>query len=153
MGMAALAMIAWMFWDGVRAGFRNPDSHDRESLFPGLAVAGVVWAVTNLFTPVMVRESGPLVMIVLGLLWQGRKVESTAAQAARGPLPWARPAEIAVVLGIILGPIADGELIRTYQRFDGDLTVFFTRPISLAFVIMSVLGLAFPYVVKKAKKE
>jgi putative tricarboxylic transport membrane protein len=60
---------------------------------------------------------------------------------------------IAVVLGIILGPIADGELIRTYQRFDGDLTVFFTRPISLAFVIMSILGLAFPYIVKKAKNK
>jgi len=59
---------------------------------------------------------------------------------------------IAVVLGIILGPIADGELIRTYQRFAGDLTVFFTRPISLAFVIMSILGLAFPYIVRQAKK-
>jgi putative tricarboxylic transport membrane protein len=56
---------------------------------------------------------------------------------------------VAVVLGIILGPIADGELIRTYQRFGGDLTVFFTRPISLVLVLLTILGLVFPYLIRR----
>jgi putative tricarboxylic transport membrane protein len=56
---------------------------------------------------------------------------------------------VAVVLGIILGPIADGELIRTYQRFPGELTVFFTRPISLILFILTIGGLAFPYLMRK----
>jgi putative tricarboxylic transport membrane protein len=56
---------------------------------------------------------------------------------------------VAVVLGIILGPIADGELIRTYQRFPGELTVFFTRPISLVLFILTLAGLVFPYLIRK----
>jgi putative tricarboxylic transport membrane protein len=56
---------------------------------------------------------------------------------------------VAVVLGIILGPIADGELIRTYQRFPGELSVFFTRPISLILFILTLGGLAFPYLIKR----
>jgi len=59
---------------------------------------------------------------------------------------------IAVVLGIILGPIADAELIRTHQLFAGDLTVFFTRPISLALVILSVMAVALPYLLRRRKK-
>jgi putative tricarboxylic transport membrane protein len=59
---------------------------------------------------------------------------------------------IAIVLGIILGPIADAELMHTYQRFAGDLTVFFTRPISLALVIMSILGIVFPYLIKRRRR-
>jgi putative tricarboxylic transport membrane protein len=58
---------------------------------------------------------------------------------------------IAVVLGIILGPIADRELIHTNQLFAGDLSVFFTRPISLALVVMSTLAVAFPYLVRRRR--
>lgn len=54
---------------------------------------------------------------------------------------------IAVVLGFILGDIVDSELIRVFQRY-GDITPFFTRPVSLIFVILSALGLASPYIMK-----
>jgi putative tricarboxylic transport membrane protein len=60
---------------------------------------------------------------------------------------------IAVVLGIILGPIADAELIRTYQLSAGDLTIFFTRPISLVLMILSVFAVAFPYLARRRKRR
>ena len=59
---------------------------------------------------------------------------------------------IAVVLGIILGPIADNELIHTHQLFAGDLSVFFTRPISLALLCMSIFAVAFPYILRRLRK-
>ncbi|MCX7560617.1 tripartite tricarboxylate transporter permease [Sulfitobacter sp. F26204] len=46
---------------------------------------------------------------------------------------------IAVVLGIVLGPILDAELLRTYQTFGRiDLWIFLARPVSL--VLLSLLG-------------
>lgn len=66
----------------------------------------------------------PAVMVVFGVLgWLLKRYDYPA---------------IAVILGLILGPMVDAELIRTLQRFDGDLTVFFTRPISLALLLASV---------------
>jgi putative tricarboxylic transport membrane protein len=58
---------------------------------------------------------------------------------------------IAVVLGIILGPIADAELIRTHQLSAGDLTIFFTRPISLVLAILSILAVALPQWARRRK--
>jgi len=55
---------------------------------------------------------------------------------------------IAVILGIILGPIADVELLKTYQRFAGDWSVFFTRPISLVLFLMSFFGVLLPFFLK-----
>ncbi len=52
---------------------------------------------------------------------------------------------IATVLGIILGPIADKELLRTAQRFGGDWSIFFTRPISLVLLLLAVLGILLPF--------
>lgn len=46
---------------------------------------------------------------------------------------------IAVVLGIVLGPILDAELLRTYQTFGGlSLSIFLDRPVSL--VLLALLG-------------
>lgn len=60
---------------------------------------------------------------------------------------------IAVVLGLILGPIADAELLRTAQRFAGDYTVFFTRPISLTILIITIVGSFSPYIIDRIKKK
>lgn len=50
---------------------------------------------------------------------------------------------VALVLGIVLGPIADNELIRTFERFGKDwFFAFFTRPISLILVVVMVILLA-----------
>lgn len=46
---------------------------------------------------------------------------------------------IAVVLGIVLVPILDAELLRTYQAYRSiDLSVFVNRPVS--FVMLLLLG-------------
>lgn len=58
---------------------------------------------------------------------------------------------IAIVLGIILGPIADAELIHTYQLFAGDFTVIFVRPISLALVVLTILALILPQLVRRLR--
>ncbi|UXX83162.1 tripartite tricarboxylate transporter permease [Roseovarius pelagicus] len=50
---------------------------------------------------------------------------------------------IAVVLGIVLGPILDAELLRTYQTFDGiGLSVFIGRPVSLVLIALLLFSLA-----------
>ena len=47
---------------------------------------------------------------------------------------------IAVILGIIIAPILDGQLLRTFQS-GYDFTVFFTRPVSLILVILLFVSL------------
>ncbi|WP_375569174.1 tripartite tricarboxylate transporter permease [Ahrensia marina] len=48
-----------------------------------------------------------------------------------------------LVLGIILGALLDKSLRRGLTLSDGDLTPFFTRPISAVFVIIIILSIAF----------
>lgn len=50
---------------------------------------------------------------------------------------------IATVLGIILGPIADNELIRVNQIFSGNYLEIFTRPVTLALLLMSIGSLSY----------
>ncbi len=59
---------------------------------------------------------------------------------------------IAVVLGLVLGPIADSELMRAVEMY-GDQTffAFFQRPISLIMVIVTVAAVASPYIMKKSE--
>jgi len=45
---------------------------------------------------------------------------------------------IAFVLGIILGPIAEENLIRSLQISDGSFGIFLTRPLSLLLVLAFV---------------
>lgn len=53
---------------------------------------------------------------------------------------------VAMVLGIVLGPIADAELIRSAMRYGPEFYIqFFRRPISLALVVVITLGLVGPY--------
>jgi len=60
---------------------------------------------------------------------------------------------IAVVLGIILGPIADSELIRTTIRYRGDYSIFFKRPISIGLIIATILMLIIPYIIKRRRQN
>ncbi|WP_456267496.1 tripartite tricarboxylate transporter permease [Kushneria sp. AK178] len=43
-----------------------------------------------------------------------------------------------VILGLILGPIAESNLRRGLQAFEGDWTPFVTRPISLTFLVIAM---------------
>jgi len=47
---------------------------------------------------------------------------------------------IAVILGLVLAPILDDQLLRIYQS-GYDFTVFFTRPISLVLLILILVSL------------
>jgi putative tricarboxylic transport membrane protein len=49
-----------------------------------------------------------------------------------------------LVLGTILGPLAEGNFMTTMVSFDNDWTVFFTRPISGTILALSVVGLLWP---------
>jgi putative tricarboxylic transport membrane protein len=51
-----------------------------------------------------------------------------------------------LVLGTILGPLAETNFMTTMVSFDNDWTVFFTRPISGAILALAGLGLAWPVV-------
>ncbi len=49
-----------------------------------------------------------------------------------------------LVLGTILGPIAEANFMTTMVSFDNDWTVFFTRPISAVILALSAAGLLWP---------
>ena len=51
-----------------------------------------------------------------------------------------------LVLGTILGPIAENNFMTTMVSFDNDWTVFFTRPISASILALAILGLAWPVI-------
>src|SRR5699024_6294001 len=42
-----------------------------------------------------------------------------------------------IILGLVLGPIAESEFRRSMQMSSGDFTVFFTRPISLTLLSLT----------------
>lgn len=60
---------------------------------------------------------------------------------------------MAVVLGIILGPIADSEILRTTIRYRGDYTIFFQRPISIGLIVVIILMVVAPYIIKRRREN
>jgi len=61
-----------------------------------------------------------------------------------------------LVLGTILGPLAESNFMTTMVSFDNDWTVFFRRPISGSILVLAVLGLLWPVarsVVAHLRKE
>jgi putative tricarboxylic transport membrane protein len=50
-----------------------------------------------------------------------------------------------LVLGTILGPLTENAFMTTMVSFNNDWTVFFTRPISGTILVISIVGLAFPF--------
>jgi putative tricarboxylic transport membrane protein len=56
-----------------------------------------------------------------------------------------------LMIGLLLGSIADYQIVQTYISFKGDMTVLFTRPISLAIWILCILFIILPRLPKKRK--
>ena len=50
-----------------------------------------------------------------------------------------------LVLGTILGPLTENAFMTTMVSFNNDWTVFFTRPISGTILVISIIGLALPF--------
>lgn len=49
-----------------------------------------------------------------------------------------------MVLGTILGPLAETSFLRSMIRYGNDWTVFFSRPISCVFLLLAIIAFAFP---------
>ncbi|WP_173934706.1 tripartite tricarboxylate transporter permease [Chelativorans sp. Marseille-P2723] len=56
-----------------------------------------------------------------------------------------------VIIGMILGPFAEQQFRRALTISQGDVSVFFTRPISLTLIIIAVLSLLTPYFISVAR--
>ncbi|ULT59040.1 tripartite tricarboxylate transporter permease [Neobacillus drentensis] len=58
-----------------------------------------------------------------------------------------------LVLGLVLGPMVENNLRRALTISNGDYGVFFTRPISLVFLLITALWLVIPFMMKRKGKE
>jgi len=57
-----------------------------------------------------------------------------------------------VIIGMILGPLAEQEFRRAMTISQGDLTIFFTRPLSLTLLVIAALAVAGPFIGKLMRK-
>lgn len=57
-----------------------------------------------------------------------------------------------VVLGLVLGPIVEGNFMRSVIKTNWDLGQFFTRPISATLIVLTILLLAYPLLAKGVKR-
>lgn len=57
-----------------------------------------------------------------------------------------------LVLGLVLGPMIENNMRRALTISDGDYSLFFTRPLSLTFLIITALWLLIPVLLKKRGK-
>lgn len=58
-----------------------------------------------------------------------------------------------IILGLILGDLAEKNLQRALVISDGSLSIFFTRPISLVLIVISVFSLLWPIISPILKKN
>jgi putative tricarboxylic transport membrane protein len=89
-------------------------------LFPAIMVFSAIgiYSANNLSFDIYLAA----LFAVVGILWR---------LLGCSPIP--------MLLGFVLGPIMEENLRRALQVSDGDPTVFFTRPISLAFLVAAIL--------------
>lgn len=57
-----------------------------------------------------------------------------------------------IVLALILGPMFESNMRRSLLLSQGSFTIFFTRPISLFFILLAVISLLWPILRKKLEK-
>jgi len=57
------------------------------------------------------------------------------------------------VIGLILGPLAETQFRRALSISQGDASVFFTHPISAAFLAITALLVIVPWLVRRAQKK
>ncbi len=79
--------------------------------------------------------SGPITVFIFSIIgWAMRKYDYPVA---------------ATVIGLLLGRMAEGELIRSYQLSGGDPSFIFSRPIAVILAIILLFSLTYPIVRKK----
>jgi putative tricarboxylic transport membrane protein len=58
-----------------------------------------------------------------------------------------------VVLGIILGPIADKELLRIVQIYSGNYGELLTKPIAVILLVLSLISISLPAILERRRKK
>lgn len=58
-----------------------------------------------------------------------------------------------VILGLVLGPIAESEFRRSLEMSNGAYSIFLTRPISGTLIAVAILALVYPIIKEKFKKR
>lgn len=59
---------------------------------------------------------------------------------------------VPILLGIVLGPLAEKNFRRALVLSDGSLSIFFTRPIACAFIVIAIVSVAI-FAVRKRKMQ
>ena len=58
-----------------------------------------------------------------------------------------------LVLGLVLGPMVENNLRSALTISNGDFSMFLTRPISLVFILITLLWLVIPFMMKRRGKD
>lgn len=58
-----------------------------------------------------------------------------------------------LVLGLVLGPMIENNMRRALTTSNGDFSIFFTKPLSAAFLVCAVLWLLIPLLLKRRGKQ
>ena len=58
-----------------------------------------------------------------------------------------------MILGIILGPMVENNLRRSLIMSNGDAGIFFSRPISVTLILLSIITLMLPIIINKLKDK
>lgn len=58
-----------------------------------------------------------------------------------------------LAIGMVLGPLAETNFRRAMVISEGDISTFFTKPISLVFLLISALALMWPFIKKQIEKR
>jgi putative tricarboxylic transport membrane protein len=58
-----------------------------------------------------------------------------------------------LVLGVILGPLAEESFMNSMISFSNDWTVYFTRPIAGTMMVLTIVVLVLPFVQKWREKR
>lgn len=57
----------------------------------------------------------------------------------------------AIILGLVLGPLAEKEFRRSLEMSDGQLSIFFTRPISVVLLVIAAISLGYALFAKRRR--
>lgn len=116
-----------------------------------LLVVGFVVAAGFLriiYTPYSILVPAVLTMCYIGAFSVRNAGFDAGLLIACGVLGWLMKREgypvVAVVIGLMLGSTADGELIRLFQLYSGNMSVFWTSPICIVLIFATCMSLAAP---------
>ncbi len=102
---------------------------------------------------------GPLIIIfcIVGTYAVRNSIFDVAIMFAFGVLGYffekAKYPLAPIVLGLVLGPIAEVHFRRAMEMSNGDLSIFFTRPISLIMILLAVISFIVPFIKLWRKKQ